>query len=332
MLTLYPDLGDLLRLHPQFNAGTVVEALRLGNVREVWWASGDDPDHPLRDALPAAGFALRGEGELAPDWRWADAERAQLEAFLAQYPQGRERLRAAAAAEADLAALLGAPLTPARLLSPEVMEGLRAYHAATRAALDEGPGTRWQARRLDELAARLGGAAGGGLEGAVLVPLDDLPGLLERLPGATLPDLGALVPGETSRLRALADRAWQLREDDDLPALFAALTREAQAPVAGDAVTPLAELRAAAGGLALAAGDLREARAQLEAAAHALRGNEPRSLAGLVLARLGQVRDLQGERDLALRTYRAALALAYAPEVARETAAAGLHQAFVLGH
>ena len=326
MPILYPDLGDLLRLHPQFNAGTVAEALRAGGRREVWWASSDDPDHPLRDALPAAGISLRGEGELAPDWRWAEAERAQLEGFLAQYPQGRERLRAAGAAEAALEALLGAPLTPARVLSPEMLEGLRAYHAATRAALDEGPGTRWHARRLDELAARLEG-----LEGAVLVPLDDLPGLLERLPGATLPDLGALVPGEMSRLRALADRAWQLREDDDLTALFAALTREAQAPGAGDAVTPLAELRAAAGGLALAAGDLAEARTQLEAAAHALRGDEPRSLAGLVLARLGQVRDAQGDRDLALRTYRAVLALTYAPEVALETARGGLETPFSLG-
>ncbi|KQR08729.1 hypothetical protein [Deinococcus sp. Leaf326] len=321
MPILYPDLGDLLRLHPQFNAGTVAEALRAAGLRELWWASSDDADHPLRDALPAAGITLRGEGELAPDWRWADTERAQLEAFLSQYPQGRERLRAAGAAEAALSALLSLPLTPERVLSPEMLAGVRAYHEATRAALDEGPGTRWQARRLGELAARLGS-----LEGAVLVPLDDLPGLLEHLPTAALPDLGSLVPGETSRLRALADRAWQLREDDDLPALFAALTREA-----GDAVTPLAELRAAAGGLALAAGELSEARMQLEAAAHALRGDEPRSLPGLVLVRLGQVRDAQGDRDLALRTYRAVLALTYAPEVALETARSGLDTPFGLG-
>lgn len=321
MPILYPDLGDLLRLHPQFNAGTVAEALRAGGLRELCWASSDDPDHPLRDALPAAGITLRGVGELAPDWRWADTERAQLEAFLSQYPQGRERLRAAGAAEAALSALLSLPLTPERVLSPEMLAGVRAYHEATRAALDEGPGTRWQARRLGELAARLGS-----LEGAVLVPLDDLPGLLEHLPTAALPDLGSLVPGETSRLRALADRAWQLREDDDLPALFAALTRES-----GDAVTPLAELRAAVGGLALAAGELSEARTQLEAAAHALRGDEPRSLPGLVLARLGQVRDAQGDRDLALRTYRAVLALTYAPEVALETARSGLDTPFGLG-
>ncbi|WP_043801148.1 hypothetical protein [Deinococcus gobiensis] len=326
MLTLYPDLGDLLRLHPQFNAGTVAEALRAAGQREVWWASSADPDHPLRDALPAAGFTLRGValeegGALTPDWQWADLERAQLESFLAQYPQGRGRLRAAAAAEAELGALLSRPLTPARVLSPEVLDGVRAYHEATRAALDEGPGTRWQARRLDELAARLAA-----VEGAALVPLDDLPGVLERLPEAVLPQLDTLVPGESSRLRALADRAWRLRDDDDLSALFTALTRET-----GDAVTPLAELRAAAGGLALAAGDLGEARTRLEAAAHALRGDEPRSLAGLVLARLGQVRDMQGERDLALRTYRAVLALAYAPEVALETARNGLETPFGFG-
>lgn len=323
MPALYPDLGELLRLHPQFNAGTVVEALHAGGVRALWWASSPDPDHPLRDALPAAGITLRGEGELVPDWQWAEAEYGQLQGFLAQYPQGRERLRAAAAAEADLGELLRLPLTPARVLSPELLGGMAAYHAATRAALDEGPGTRWHARRLDEVAARLARLDEGA---AVLAPLDDLPGLLERVPGATLPDLSALVPGETSRLRALADRAWQLRGDDDLPALFAALEREA-----GDRVTPLAELRAAAGGLALAAGELQEARRQLEAAAHALQGELPRSLPGLVLARLGQLRDAQGERDLALRTYRAVLALAHAPEVARDAARSGLAQPFSLG-
>jgi hypothetical protein len=42
------------------------------------------------------------------------------------------------------------------------------------------------------------------------------------------------------------------------------------------------------------------------------------------------VRDAQGERDLALRTYRAALALNFAPQAAREAAQAGLDSAFTL--
>ncbi|GGR79814.1 hypothetical protein [Deinococcus sedimenti] len=317
-LTLLPDLGDLLRLHPQFNAGTVTELLAHLNVREVLWASSEDPDHPLRDALPAAGTLIR-EGFTA-DWAWADAEHEQLLGFLNQYPQARERLRRAQAAEQALAALVTAPLNAARITSPAFLAEVQATRADVRAALDEGPGTRWRHRRLTELAARLTGQTG-----VLLVPLDDLPDLLALLPGAALPDLTGFQAAEASRVRALADRAWQLHEDDDLNALLAALDREA-----GDRVTPRAELEAAAAGIHLAVGDLEGARARLERAAHALTDDQPRSLAGLVLARLGQVRDALGDRELAQRTYRAALALNHAPQVARDAAQAGLAEAFTL--
>lgn len=315
-LVLLPDLGDLLRLHPQLNAGTLVEALRFLGLREVLWASGPDPDHPLRDALPAAGFGV--EDLPLPDPAPAAAEHEQLMGFLNQYPQGRERLRAAVRAEAEFTAVLTAPLTLPGVLTPAMEEAVTRYHAAVREALDEGPGTRWRERRLGKVAQGLTGRSG-----AVLVPLDDLFALRDWVPGAALPDLTGFTPGETSRRRALADRAWQLREEDDLEALLAALDREE-----GDAVTPRAELLAAGAGLCLAVGDLDAARTRLERAAHALRGDEPRSLPGLVLARLGQVRDAQGDRELAERTYRAVLALNYTPAVARETAAAGLREPF----
>ncbi|MCD0163495.1 hypothetical protein IHN63_19580, partial [Deinococcus sp. 6YEL10] len=64
--------------------------------------------------------------------------------------------------------------------------------------------------------------------------------------------------------------------------------------------------------------------------AHALTDDLPRSLPGLVLARLGQVRDALGDRELAQRTYRAVLALNHAPQVARDAATAGLNEAFRL--
>ncbi|ANE43762.1 hypothetical protein [Deinococcus puniceus] len=315
-LTLLPDVGDLLRLSPQYNAGTVVELMRFLGASEVWWATGSDPDHPLRDALPAARIGIR---DVAPEWAWADAEYHQLTNFLNQYPQGRERLRAAGQAERALSAALAEPLSAHRAISPELLDAARAYHDATRTALDEGPGTRWQERRLSELAAALQGQSG-----VVLVALDDLPGLQALLPLSVLPDLTNFAPGEPSRVRALADRAWQLNEGDDLGALLAALDREP-----GDAVTPKAELDAAAASIHLAVGDLVAARALLERAAHGLT-DLPRSLPGLTLARLGQVRDAQGDRDLAVRTYRAVLALSHAPTIARETAEAGLKVPFSL--
>ncbi len=315
MLTLLPDTGDLLRLSPQYNAATLVELARAAGAREVLWLSSPDPDHPARDAFRAAGLAVV---DLAPDWAWADAEHAQLLEFLQQYPQGRERLRQAGRAEAALRdALLGAPLTPARVAGDALLGAARAYQADTRAALDEGPGTRHAARRLEQLAGALAGRAG-----VALVALDDLPGLLECLPDARLP--APLTPGESSRLRALADRAERLEDDDDLEALLAALLRES-----GDDVTPQAELRYAAAGLYLAVGDLTSARELLEAAAHA-HLPDGLGLTGLILARLGQVRDALGDRPLAERAYRAVLALAFAPDVVRAAAQAGLQAPFAL--
>lgn len=317
-LVLVPDLGDLFRVQPQFNAGTVVEMLRSLGASRVFWASGPDADHPLRDALPAAGIEIV-EG-FAPDWAWAQADQDKLAEYLQQYPQGRERLRAAGNAERAFTEVLTSPLSPATVLGEAVTQAIRTYHDTTREQLDEGPGTVWREKRLGELVKALEGQSG-----AVIVPLDDIPRLLELLPDAHTPDLSSFQPGETSRLRALADRAWQLREDDDLNALLDALTRET-----GDRVTPKAELDAAAASIYFAAGELTAAREMLEKAAHALTDDLPRSLAGLTLARLGQVRDALGDRELAQRTYRAILALNYAPQVAREVAEAGLKEPFQL--
>lgn len=322
MLTLLPDPSELLRLSPQYNAATLVELAqvelaRAAGARDVLWLSAPDPEHPARDAFVGAGIQVT---TLAPDWAWAEAERAQLQDFLNQYPQGRERLKQAARAEEGLReVLLAAPLSLARLTDPALLGAVRGYHAAVRAALDEGPGTAWRARRLAELRAALEGR-----EGVALAALDDLPALLEALPEARLPDPSAFTPGEASRLRALADRAERLEEEDDLDALLGALLREA-----GDAVTPKAELQYAAANIYLAVGELASARELLEASAHAqLPGGL--NLTGLILARLGQVRDAQGERDLARRAYQATLALTHAPEVARAAAQAGLEAPFGL--
>jgi tetratricopeptide (TPR) repeat protein len=314
-LTLLPDLGDLLRLSPQYNAATLTELVRGLNLHRVFWASGLDPEHPARDAFGAARLSVQ---DVSPDWAWAEAEYSQLLEFLPQYPQGKARLKQAAAAEAELAELLSTPMTLERATSVDTLDLIRRYHAALTAALEEGPGTRHQVRRLDELAEKLRGQSG-----AALVALDDLAGLLDRLPDAVLPD-AEFQPGEASRLRALADRAGQLREDDDLSALIEALARES-----GDAVTPQAELDYHAAGIYLATGDLASARSLLERAAHAL-SDHPRSLPGLVLARLGQVRDAQGERDLARRSYQAVQALNFAPEVARQAAKLGMDTPFLL--
>ena len=319
-LTLLPDVGDWLRLSPQYNAATLVEIARSLGAAELLWLSDLDPEHPARDALPAAAIGLV---DLAPDWGWAQAEATRLHEFLGQYPAGRERLRTAGQLEAELARALSQPLTPRRVTDPDLLGAVRAYHAGRRELFGEGPGTLHRERRLDILRGALAGHSGAPT-GLALVSLDDLPDLLDSLPGAQLPDLGAFVPGERSRLRALADRAQRLEEGDDLQGTVEALLRER-----GDEITPEAELQYAAAGAYLAVGDLASARELLESAAHAL-SDHPRSLPGLVLARLGQVRDAQGERDLARRAYSAVLALPFAPQAAVEAAKRGQEAPFTL--
>jgi len=67
----------------------------------------------------------------------------------------------------------------------------------------------------------------------------------------------------------------------------------------------------------------------LEQAGHA-QLEHPRYLFGLVYARLGQVRDALGDREGAMRAYRATLALNYAPQAALEVAQKGLSTPFRL--
>lgn len=314
---LLPDLGDLFRLYPQLNAATITELIQAQGQGKapLYWVN-SDPEHPLHDAFSALGWQV----EVLPGVQPSDEEdHAKLREYLNYYPQGRERISRAARLEHEFAAHFQQPLTIQRALGPELQEAAAQYHAAVRQELDEGPGTFWRQRRLDELTERLATATG-----ILIAPLDDLHEFRQRL-DAQWPDVDSFVPGEASRLRALANRAWQLNEEDDWNSLVEALEREQ-----GDSVTPKAELDAAAANIYLATGQLEPARTLLERAAHGLQGQLPRSLPGLVLARLGQVRDLQGERDLAERTYRAVLALSFVPHIARETAQHGLERPFVL--
>lgn len=317
-LLLLPDVGDLLRFYPQYNAATVAEVLQHLDTQEVLWATTQETDHPLHDALPVANIKI--QDGFSSDWSWAKAEYQQMESFLNQYPQGRERLSKKARAQMQLSQTLLTPLTPTHLISRDLQEAITGYHQQVKEYLDEGPGTLWRQRRLDELTQALKGKTG-----VALVSLDDLWELENSLPQAQIYNFIDFTPSESSRLRALANRGWQLKEEDDLAALLDSLVREE-----GDQLTPKPELDAAAANIYLAVGELNAAREMLEKAAHALKDDLPRSLAGLVLARLGQVRDALGDRELAVRTYRAVVALSYVPQVAKDAAEQGLKQPFEL--
>jgi hypothetical protein len=261
---------------------------------------------------------------VGPDWAWALAEQSQMLEFLKQFPAGRTRLQQAGRAEADLRDVLSKPLEAINVHGP-MLEVIREYQAATVAALEEGPGTAHRVKRLEVLKQNLAEIDLSNC--VVLAPLDDLPALLE-LPNARVPDLTDFKPGEASRFRSVVDRAYRLEESDDLNILVHALL-ELDGPPDGSLGRIALEARFAASGLYLAVGDLESARDLLEAVAMG-QFERPSYLPGFVLSRLGQVRDLQLEREMAVRAYRAALGLAWLPLEARQVCESGLEGAFRL--
>ena len=154
-----------------------------------------------------------------------------------------------------------------------------------------------------------------GREGAVVADLLDFLLLLEAFPQAGPPPHR---PTEAERVRALLDRAWLLKEEDD----WGALVEQLFAIGSPEALYLAAQVY-------LASGQWEDALALMEEVFR-MDFQHPGYLPGYVLARLGQLLDLAGERERALRAYRGVLALSWAPEEARAVALAGLKTPFRL--
>ena len=141
-----------------------------------------------------------------------------------------------------------------------------------------------------------------------------------------LGELGALYEGfvrafgegPEARGRALLDRAWLLKEEDD----WGALVEQLFAIGSPEALYLAAQVY-------LASGQWEDALALMEEVFR-MDFQHPGYLPGYVLARMGQLLDLAGERERALRAYRGVLALSWAPEEARAVALAGLKTPFRL--
>jgi hypothetical protein len=327
-MTVVAILGGLHAVAPLYNAQTVLELLahsgarkiQLAHVSAADWTSGawrTHNDDPVLFALEDARLDCVG---IAPDWAWAEREHAQMLEFLNQFPQGKKRLSQVATLEQDLKTALAQPLDVSTVHG-SLLEAVQSHHQSVAQIMDEGPGTAHRRQRLEQVFAALDPNA------VLLAPLDDVPVLLEM--GCTLPDLSGFVPQEASRFRAIVDRAYRLEDGDDLDGLvhqLLALDAPADTVLARIAL----EARFAASGLYMAVGDWDSAQDLLEAVAMG-QFERPSYLPGFVLARLGQVRDLQLERDRAVRAYTAALALGYCPPEAREVAQQGLATPFALG-
>lgn len=326
-LTLLPLTGPWHLRHPRWNVVAVREALAALDpdvIATTALAPGYADDPRWRDtdevALPwtvvpwaeRRGTPLAGVGDPPP---MADAE-ASLERYLAGFPAAREALAEARAALAPLHERLPRPLDLdglARDVLPLLADDLRRRLEA----FDDGPATAWRGVRA---AAAVDRALGlGGARPALLIELDLWPAVAAALDVRGRPWRMVAAPhvSEAARRRALLDVAWH-DAAPDVAGLLAQLR-------AGDE----AEARFLEAQLLLAHDHPAEALDVLERAAQG-DFREPYLLPGLLLARLGQLRDLAGRRERAVQAYRGVLALTWAPPAAREAASAGLNAPFAL--
>ncbi|NLG08537.1 MAG: hypothetical protein GX560_04700 [Deinococcales bacterium] len=241
-----------------------------------------------------------------------DAER--FERFLSEFEAGRAHLRQVQAALRPVQELLGRALDLGRIRS-ELLPAIAAYEAARVEEYGEGPGTGWAAERAARVAERVRALPYRHV--ALLAGVDDLPALTAALAGTVeLADAPDPAPDpDEARTRALLDVAMRGEVEDPAPLL--AQLRELDLP----------EARYHQANLLLAHAHVAEALELLQGVA-AGDFQEPYYLPGFVLARLGQLCDLAGDRAAALRAYRGALALDYAPPEAEAAARAGLAAPF----
>lgn len=323
MITLLPLLESWHLRYPTYNAESVLELVRLskpevlvlgplppGALTRPDWQATPEIVLPLTIAPWAERRGVRlayGVSE-SPD---PDAE-ADFRRYAAQYPQTQSLLREIDGHLATLPELLSRPLTLARIWQ-EVIPPIGAFQRAREAAFGDGPGTDWWRERVTALAESVRALPETNI--TVLAGAEQLPFLQEALGDEALTTPHEAPVTTRTRERALLDVAFR-GDAADAGSLIAQL-RELSAP----------EARFHEANLLLAHGHIAEALAVLEAVAQG-DFSAPYFLPGYLLARLGQVRDLVGERSGALRAYRGVLALGWVPPEALETARSGLEVPF----
>ncbi len=323
-LSLVPLMGPLHLRFPLYNAVSVrdsvaafkPDALALtplgpGALDTSAWQDTQEIALPLA-VIPWAkkrGLPLYPVLEPSPD---EGAER-DFRRYAAQYTEARRLLGEVDAALRPLESLLESSLNLKRVQN-EVLPLLRDYQTLREARLGDGPGTDWLRGRLERMAARV--LALPHERVAVLASAEHIPFLEDALRShADLVPPPDPAPSDEARERSLLDFAF--RGEPPEPGNVIAKLRTLSPP----------EARYHEANLLLANGHLAEALAVLEGASHG-DFSRPYYLPGYLLSRLGQLRDLAGERTGALRAYRGVLALDWVPAEAREAAEAGLRAPF----
>ena len=295
-------------------AAVATTALAAGAFADPLWR--DTPElalpHTIEPWARQRGTPLHALGEPSPD---PEATR-DFERYAAGYPAVRAAWQEAEALEAPLRELLAKPLGLDRIVD-EALPLVGAPQLARERAFGDGPATDWLRRRTAAMADRIVALADE-VDGsvAVLVPLDHLPLLIEALEGrvpSSLPGAPASTPD--ARQRSLLDVA--MRGDVAEPVKLLAQLGE----------LAVVEARYHEANVLLQHGHVAEALERLEAASREDFA-EPYWLPGYLLGRLGQLYDVAGKREAALRAYRGVRALSYAPPEARAAASHGLETPF----
>lgn len=324
-VTLLPTLGAWHLRYPTYNAESVLGLVRRsgpevvvlgplepGALASPTWQDTPELVLPLSVVPWAQRAGVRLVEGLAPS---PDPEaEADFRRYAAGYAQTRDLLVSLEARLRPLDDLLPQPLTLARIWN-EVVPVLSEYQEAREAALEDGPATDWWRERHTELAEHIQTLPETRV--TVLAGVEQVPFLKAALEEG---GLGVLTPrdaptDERVRERALLDIAF--RGDAADPGRLIAQLRDARG----------AEARFHEANLLLANGHPAEALERLERASNG-DFSTPYFLPGYLLTRLGQVRDLSGDRAGAVRAYRGVLALEWVPHDAREAAKAGLETPF----
>lgn len=314
-------------MHPRYNGVTVAELVKAHQPKKLFLASygpeelaakswRDQNEISLFHVLPWAESA-KVAVEALDDRAALKAEAEQFREALRQYPKGQQALSQVQELEESLKRILSSPRTPEDFAQESVVQVLRAYHQGYVQAFGEGPATGFRWMRMQRVAERLSFSQGQRV--VVLVDLLEYPVLLECLSPLSHQLPGAHTPSELERQRSVLDRAWQLGESDDWAILLQQL-QEVEGP----------EAMYCAAQIYLAAQQTEDAFELLEQLVHT-DFQHPEYLPGYTLARYGQLADLMGQRDKALRAYKAVLGLSWVPQEAKEIALAGHQIPFQLG-
>ncbi|MEX2502649.1 MAG: hypothetical protein WD336_09750 [Trueperaceae bacterium] len=330
-LVLVPLVGPFHLRFPRYNVVTVreqVAAVRPAAVLTTALHADDALSDPAWQELeePAltmtvvpwarrAGVPVEPVGSPSPDPEAA----ASFDAFVGEAGPGRAALQELETTRGPLVDLLSGTLD-LNGVRTSLVPAVEAYQRARATAFGDGPGTDWIEERADAMTDRILHAAArhAGRPVVVALPVDHLPAVRRRLEArasAQLHDPEPVPASHEARARALRDAA--LAEAYDDPATLLTALREQEGPEARYAE---AEVLVQHGHAAEALSVLRDAS----------RGDftSPPQLPGWLLARLGQLYDLDGRRDDARRAYRGVLALSWAPAAAREAARQGMEAPF----